>query len=93
MFGRFLDPAARKVFFEAFKEIQALWEILGRDVPEPHPWFRPLDPLGSAPERNARPRRADTCCLHQSPVYKALRRCQDCIWHVTRMPPALVVHN
>lgn len=28
VFGRFLDPAARKAFFEAFKEIEALWEIL-----------------------------------------------------------------
>lgn len=28
VFGRFLDPAERKAFFEAFKEIEALWEIL-----------------------------------------------------------------
>ena len=28
VFGRFLDPASRKAFFEAFKEIEALWEIL-----------------------------------------------------------------
>lgn len=28
VFGRFLDPAARKVFFEAYKEVEALWEIL-----------------------------------------------------------------
>jgi type I restriction enzyme R subunit len=28
VFGRFLDPEARKAFFEAFKEIEALWEIL-----------------------------------------------------------------
>ncbi len=28
VFGRFLDPEARKTFFEAFKEIEALWEIL-----------------------------------------------------------------
>ncbi len=26
--GRFLDPEPRKVFFEAYKEIEALWEIL-----------------------------------------------------------------
>jgi type I restriction enzyme R subunit len=28
VFERFLDPDARKAFFEAFKEIEALWEIL-----------------------------------------------------------------
>jgi type I restriction enzyme R subunit len=28
VYGRFLDPEARKTFFEAFKEIEALWEIL-----------------------------------------------------------------
>lgn len=28
VYGRFLDPEARKAFFEAFKELEALWEIL-----------------------------------------------------------------
>jgi type I restriction enzyme R subunit len=28
VYGRFLDPEARRSFFEAFKEIEALWEIL-----------------------------------------------------------------
>lgn len=28
VYGPFLDPEARKVFFEAFKDIEALWEIL-----------------------------------------------------------------
>lgn len=28
VFGRFLDPEPRKVFFEDYKEIEALWEIL-----------------------------------------------------------------
>jgi type I restriction enzyme R subunit len=28
VFGRFLTPEARKTFFEAYKEIEALWEIL-----------------------------------------------------------------
>ena len=28
IYGRFLDPESRKVFFEAYKEIEALWEIL-----------------------------------------------------------------
>lgn len=28
VFGRFLEPEARKAFFESFKEIEALWEIL-----------------------------------------------------------------
>ncbi|MDQ7247282.1 type I restriction endonuclease subunit R [Dongia sedimenti] len=28
IYGRFLDPEARKAFFEAYKEIEALWEIL-----------------------------------------------------------------
>jgi len=28
VFGRFLAPEARKTFFEAYKEIEALWEIL-----------------------------------------------------------------
>ena len=28
VFGRFLEPQARKTFFEQYKEIEALWEIL-----------------------------------------------------------------
>jgi len=28
VYGRFLDPEARKAFFEAYKEIEALWEVL-----------------------------------------------------------------
>src|ERR1700724_2643387 len=28
VYGRFLDPAARKAFFDAYKEIEDLWEIL-----------------------------------------------------------------
>ncbi|MBD9379429.1 HsdR family type I site-specific deoxyribonuclease [Pseudoxanthomonas sp. PXM04] len=28
VFGRFLDPEARKTFFDKYKEIEALWEIL-----------------------------------------------------------------
>jgi type I restriction enzyme R subunit len=28
VYGRFLEPEPRKVFFEAYKEIEALWEIL-----------------------------------------------------------------
>ena len=28
VYGRFLDPETRKVFFDAYKEIEALWEIL-----------------------------------------------------------------
>ena len=28
VYGRFLDPESRKVFFETYKEIEALWEIL-----------------------------------------------------------------
>ena len=28
VFGRFLEPEARKAFFEAYKEVEALWEIL-----------------------------------------------------------------
>ena len=28
VFGRFLAPEARKAFFEAYKEVEALWEIL-----------------------------------------------------------------
>lgn len=28
VYGRFLDPKARKIFFEFYKEIEALWEIL-----------------------------------------------------------------
>jgi type I restriction enzyme R subunit len=31
VFGRFLDPEARKAFFEAYKDIEALWEILSPD--------------------------------------------------------------
>ena len=28
VYGRFLDPESRKVFFDAYKDIEALWEIL-----------------------------------------------------------------
>jgi type I restriction enzyme R subunit len=28
VYGKFLDPAVRKVFFEAYKEVENLWEIL-----------------------------------------------------------------
>jgi type I restriction enzyme, R subunit len=28
IYGRFLEPAARKAFFESYKEIESLWEIL-----------------------------------------------------------------
>ena len=28
VYGKLLDPEARKVFFEAYKDIEALWEIL-----------------------------------------------------------------
>ena len=28
VYGRFLDPERRKIFFDAYKEIEALWEIL-----------------------------------------------------------------
>jgi type I restriction enzyme R subunit len=31
VFGQFIDPAARKVFFETYKDIEALWEILSPD--------------------------------------------------------------
>jgi len=31
VFGRFIDPVARRVFFEAYKDIEALWEILSPD--------------------------------------------------------------
>ncbi|MGC3963936.1 MAG: HsdR family type I site-specific deoxyribonuclease [Rhodocyclaceae bacterium] len=31
VFGRFLAPEARKTFFESYKEIEALWEILSPD--------------------------------------------------------------
>lgn len=31
VFGRFLTPEARKTFFENYKEIEALWEILSPD--------------------------------------------------------------
>jgi hypothetical protein len=28
VYGRFLEPEARKAFFEAYKDIESLWEIL-----------------------------------------------------------------
>jgi type I restriction enzyme R subunit len=31
VFGRFIDPTARKVFYDAYKDIEALWEILSPD--------------------------------------------------------------
>jgi type I restriction enzyme R subunit len=32
VFGRFLEPEARKAFFESYKETEALWEILSPDA-------------------------------------------------------------
>ncbi|MCX7672776.1 MAG: HsdR family type I site-specific deoxyribonuclease [Thiobacillaceae bacterium] len=32
VYGRFLDPEARKAFFEQYKDIEALWEILSPDA-------------------------------------------------------------
>lgn len=31
VFGRFIDPAARKVLYDTYKDIEALWEILSPD--------------------------------------------------------------
>lgn len=31
VFGRFIEPAERKIFFDAYKDIEALWEILSPD--------------------------------------------------------------
>lgn len=28
VYGRFIDPEARKTFFEDYKDVEALWEIL-----------------------------------------------------------------
>ncbi|MCC6661901.1 MAG: HsdR family type I site-specific deoxyribonuclease [Phycisphaerales bacterium] len=54
VFGRFLDPAARKAFFEAFKEIEALWEILSPS-PELRDHIQPYKQLSQlyAAVRNA----------------------------------------
>lgn len=54
VYGRFLDPAPRKAFFETYKEIEALWEILS---PSPElrdhiPTFKRLAQLYAA-VRNA----------------------------------------
>lgn len=32
VFGRFIDPAARKGFYDAYKDIEGLWEILSPDT-------------------------------------------------------------
>ena len=60
VYGRFLDPEPRKAFFEAYKEIEALWEILSpspelRDHVET---FKRLTGLYAA-VRNAYANRAD----------------------------------
>lgn len=41
MYGRFLEPEARKAFFEAYKEIEALWEILSPSA-ELREYYKPL---------------------------------------------------
>lgn len=54
VFGRFLEVAARKAFFEAFKEIEALWEILSPS-PELRDHIQPYKQLSQlyAAVRNA----------------------------------------
>ncbi|MDE0511453.1 MAG: HsdR family type I site-specific deoxyribonuclease [Gammaproteobacteria bacterium] len=47
IYGRFLEPEPRKAFFEAYKEIEALWEILSpspalRDHIETYKWLAQL---------------------------------------------------
>ena len=56
VYGRFLDPEARKAFFEAYKDIEALWEILS-----PSPELRDhIDDLQAA--RAALRGRAERLC-------------------------------
>ncbi|MFC3459510.1 type I restriction endonuclease subunit R [Massilia haematophila] len=44
VYGRFLEPEARKAFFEAYKEIEALWEILSPS-PELREYIEPYKHL------------------------------------------------
>ena len=75
VFGRFLDPAARKAFFEAFKEIEALWEILSPS-PELRDHIQPYKQLTQlyAAVRNAY---ADTASLAVDLAHKTERLIQE----------------
>lgn len=44
VYGRFLDPDARKVFYEAYKDIENLWEILSPS-PELREYIEPFQQL------------------------------------------------
>lgn len=54
VYGKFLDPAERKTFFEAYKEIESLWEILS-PAAELRPYIDPYNHLATlyAAVRNA----------------------------------------
>ncbi len=54
VFGRFLDPESRKVFFDAYKEVESLWEIVSPS-PELRDHIRTFDRLAQlyAAVRNA----------------------------------------
>jgi type I restriction enzyme R subunit len=54
VYGRFLDPDARKTFYEAYKDIENLWEILSPS-PELRDYIRPFEQLARlyAAVRNA----------------------------------------
>lgn len=75
VFGRFLDPAARKAFFEAFKEIEALWEILSPS-PELREHIQPYKQLAQlyAAVRNAY---ADKASLAIDLAHKTERLIQE----------------
>ena len=75
VFGRFLDPQARKAFFEAFKEIEALWEILSPS-PELRDHIQPYKQLAQlyAAVRNAY---ADKASLATDLAHKTERLIQE----------------
>lgn len=56
VYGRFLDPEPRKAFFEAYKEIEALWEILSPS-PELRDHITTFTPACSSATRSCSRRR------------------------------------
>jgi hypothetical protein len=60
IYGRFLEPEARKAFFDCYKDIEALWEILSfAGVARPHSNLQAARPIVRRRPERLRQQRSD----------------------------------
>ena len=83
VYGRFLDPDARKAFYEAYKDIESLWEILSPS-PELREYLAPFQQLARlyAAVRNA----ADKVGVVADFAYKTRRLIEESATQRARSP-------